>query len=87
MGLPLGLYNALQPYMYTNLTLEDVTYLGTEMLNMHFNPEQLTQIPGEAVFDENYHGGRMVFRVDEDGLQKWIMDTYYTEVTPEEEEQ
>ncbi|TGY65611.1 LCP family protein [Dubosiella muris] len=87
LGLPLGLYNALQPYMYTNLTLEDVTYLGTEMLNMHFNPEQLTQIPGEAVFDENYHGGRTVFRVDEDGLQKWIMDTYYTEVTPEEEEQ
>ncbi|HAM31851.1 MAG TPA: hypothetical protein DCP49_10530 [Erysipelotrichaceae bacterium] len=87
LGLPLGLYNALQPYMITNLTLEDVTYLGTEMLNMNFNPDQLTQIPGEAVYDENYKGGRTVFNVDEDALQKWIMDTYYIEAGTDQEQQ
>ena len=87
LGLPLGLYNALQPYMVTNLTLEDVTYLGTEMLNMNFNPDQLTQIPGEAVYDENYKGGRTVFNVDEDALQKWIMDTYYIEAGTDQEQQ
>lgn len=87
LGLPLSLYNALQPYMYTNINLEDVTYLGTEMLHMNFDPSQLTQIPGEAVFDENYKDGRTVFNVDEDGLQQWIMQTYYKEVPSEQEDQ
>ncbi|EOS61064.1 hypothetical protein C815_00792 [Firmicutes bacterium M10-2] len=79
----LSLYNALQPYMHTNISLEDVTYLGTEMLHMNFDPSQLIQIPGEAFFDENYKGGRTVFNVDEDSLQQWIMQTYYEEVPSE----
>ncbi len=83
LGLPLSLYNALQPCMHTNISLEDVTYLVTEMLHMNFDPSQLIQIPGEAFFDENYKGGRTVFNVDEDSLQQWIMQTYYEEVPSE----
>ena len=86
IGLPVTLYNELKPYMYTNLTLEDVTYLGTEFLQTHFSMENLKQIPGEAVYDENYHGGRTVFRVNYDELQKEIIDTYYTEVKEDNEE-
>ena len=86
IGLPVTLYNELKPYMYTNLTLEDVTYLGTEFLQTHFSMENLKQIPGEAVYDENYHGGRTVFHVNYDELQKEIIDTYYTEVKEDSEE-
>lgn len=78
--LPITLYNILTPYMYTNLSLDDVTYLGTELLEINFSMNDLIQIPGEAVFDENYHGGRTVYNINDSELQKVIIENFYEPV-------
>lgn len=80
LSLPLNLYQAITPYMSTNLSLGDVTYLGSEFMNMTFDSNQVSQIPGEAVFDENYKDGRTVFKVDQPALEEWVINTFYTEI-------
>lgn len=87
LTLPISLYNAVSPYVSTNLSLDEITYLATELVNINFNPENFTEIPGEAVFDETYKDGRTVFNVDYNGLQDWIVQTFYTEVPAESSEQ
>lgn len=87
LTLPITLFNALSPYLSTNISLDEVTYLATELMDINFNPEHFTQIPGEAVFDENYKDGRTVFNVDYDGLQDWLIQTFYTEVPAEDSQQ
>ena len=87
LTLPISLYNAVSPYVSTNLSLDEITYLATELVNISFNPENFTEIPGEAVFDETYKDGRTVFNVDYNGLQDWIVRTFYTEVPADSSEQ
>lgn len=85
LSLPLNLYQAITPYMSTNLSLGDVTYLGSEFMDMKFDSNQVSQIPGEAVFDENYKDGRTVFKVDQSALEEWVINTFYTEVADSED--
>lgn len=85
LTLPMTLYNEISPYMSTNLTLSDITYLATEFGNMQFDANQVSQIPGQAVFDQNYKDGRTVFNVDQPALEKWVIDTFYTELPAEDD--
>ncbi len=87
LTLPVTLFNAVSPYLSTNISLDEVTYLATELMDINFNPEHFTQIPGEAIVDENYKDGRTVFNVDYDGLQDWLIQTFYTEVPAEDSQQ
>ncbi|MEY8309687.1 LCP family protein [Erysipelotrichaceae bacterium 51-3] len=87
LTLPLSLYNAISPYLSTNLSLDEITYLASELANVNFNPENFTEIPGEAVFDENYKDGRTVFNVDYDSLQNWLIQTFYEEAPSDTSQQ
>lgn len=77
LTLPGTLYNQLQPDMCTDIKVEDITYLVTEILKTNLTGEDMFMVPGDVVMGEQYEE----YYVQEDNLKNLVISTFYEEVT------
>lgn len=77
LTLPVTLYNQLKEEMCTDIKVEDITYLVTEILKTNLTGEDMFMIPGDVVMGEQYEE----YYVQEDNLKSLVISTFYEEVT------
>lgn len=76
-ALALDMYQMVSPYMTTNITVDEITYLATEIPAYQFHKDNVHMIKGNTVMGEEYEE----FHVDEISLKQLIIDIFYEEVT------
>lgn len=74
--LALGLYQAIQPYMVTDISADQAVYLATQVLGYDVDTE-MHSLEGTIVRGNPYDE----FYVDENALYEMILNTYYVEKT------
>lgn len=72
--LPVTLYNTAAPDMVTDITVSEVTYLASLLIEQGFGSQNIVTIPGEVVMGQQY----AEYHVDEEGLYQIILDAFYT---------
>ncbi len=77
--LALNMYQMVVPYMTTNITVDEVTYLATEIPSYQFAGNNVHMIEGDTVMGETYEE----FHVDETALKQLIIDIFYKEIIVE----
>ena len=76
-GLALELYSALSGYMVTDITLDEVNYLASIILDYSFSGDRIYSLEGETVVgDWNFEE----FYPDEEALYELILDIFYEPV-------
>lgn len=70
------LYNSILPYMTTNVSVDEVTYLASTVLNYNFNVDDLINLKGETVQGEYYEE----FYPDDAALKELVLELFYEEV-------
>lgn len=70
---PVSLYGTLSKYMVTDISVDEVGYLATQVLNYTFDSENMHVLEGEITEGERYEE----FWVDEDALYRLILNTFY----------
>lgn len=78
-------YQAIAPYMNTDITLERAVYLGAEALDYHIGTQSFYQLTGEdrQVDFETASGSTDFYDdyyLDEAAMQQIVMDVFYHEV-------
>ncbi|MCH5281284.1 MAG: LCP family protein [Lachnospiraceae bacterium] len=73
--LPLTLYKSLEPYMVTDITLDEIAYLAGELLDYTFDGEIYT-LQGETIMGEKHEE----FYPDMEALQELMLNVFYVEV-------
>lgn len=76
ISAPVNLYNKLEPYMYTDITVDKVTYLAANFLD-GISEMEFHNVKGEVVKGEKY----AEYEVDTGALYELILEVFYTEVT------
>ncbi len=70
-------YNLMQPYISTNITLSQTTYLATNCIRMNLGDSiQFKSIPGETFLRDGYSA----FTPNEEALTDIIIETFYEEI-------
>lgn len=82
LSIPVTVYQQLQEHMSTNVTLDEVTYLVSELLNISVNADELQSLPGESRVGEKHEE----FYVDRDALKEMIIQNFYEEVPDTEDD-
>ena len=81
---PIKLYNSLSDKVDTNLTLDEITYLAKQLLDLNLNADSIETIPGQMreVSADEFEGYnyKMGYVVDEEALKQLIIDRFYTEI-------
>lgn len=72
LGLTLGLYQTVQPYMVTDISADQAVYLATQILGYEVSGELLT-LPGTVVQGQLYEE----YHIDETALYDMIIRTFY----------
>ena len=72
----LDLFNQAQRYIYTNLGVDEFSYLADQVLAHGVSSLEITSLQGEAKLGTAFSE----FYLDSDSVQKAVMDTFYTEV-------
>ena len=78
--LPLGLYANATPYMTTNITPSQVTYLTSKVLEYGIADDAIHSIPGKSVGGED---GYIQYQPDQTALYEMVLDTFYNKVEKE----
>ena len=78
--LPLGLYANATPYMTTNITPSQVTYLTSKVLEYGIADDAIRSIPGKSVEGED---GYIQYQPDQTALYEMVLDTFYNKVEKE----
>ncbi len=73
---PVSLYGTLSKYMVTDISVDEVGYLATQILNYSFGSDDMHVLEGEVTKGEIYEE----FRVDEDALYRLILEIFYDKV-------
>lgn len=73
--LPVTLYSTLSKYMVTDVTLDEVSYLATQVMGYHFGEESMYSVQGETRKGERYEE----FYPDETALYELILQIFYEE--------
>ena len=73
---PVSLYGTLSKYMVTDISVDEVGYLATQVLNYSFDSDNMHVLEGQITEGEKYEE----FWVDEDALYRLILDTFYEEI-------
>lgn len=74
--LPLTIYNTLNKYMVTDISVDEVSYLATQAQNYDFDGSRFYQLEGETVMGSRYEE----FYVDETALYELILEIFYIEI-------
>lgn len=70
---PVTLYSTISPYMVTNISVDEVAYLASELLGYSLDSIKSYSLPGEAVMGVTYEE----FHLDEEALQDMMIDIFY----------
>lgn len=73
---PVNLYSTLSKYMVTDITVDEVSYLATQMMGYSFSEEGMYSLAGITVMGEKFEE----FYVDERTLYELILKVFYEEV-------
>nr|WP_300565358.1 LCP family protein [uncultured Acetatifactor sp.] len=73
---PVALYGTLSKYMVTDISVDEVGYLATQILNYSFDGSNMYVLEGETTKGEEYEE----FWVDEDALYRLILDVFYEKI-------
>ena len=76
LTLPVSIYQSLQGNMYTNVSVEDITYLVPEMLDVTLTAEDMSMVPGEVTQPDEHEA----YMVDTEQLKEVVVNFFYTEV-------
>ncbi|MDI9241573.1 LCP family protein [Fusibacillus kribbianus] len=76
LTVPVALYQAASEYMVTDISVSEVTYLASLVLQGGFSEGNMYSVPGEVVKGEKY----AEFIPDEEGLYELILDVFYEKV-------
>ncbi|MDE7221158.1 MAG: LytR family transcriptional regulator, partial [Oscillospiraceae bacterium] len=71
-----SLYSTLSKYMVTDISVDEVGYLATQVLGYSFSGDRMYVLEGETRIGEIYEE----FYVDEDALYRLVLDVFYEEV-------
>lgn len=74
--VPINLYQVAMANMVTNIGMSKVTYLATQVTNLHFTEANMMSLPGENIQGEIY----AEFHVDDQAVYEFVLDTFYTAV-------
>ena len=69
-------YNVVKPYMNTNLSIDEVSYLASIAKDYSFDVNNIENIEGETKQGERFEE----FYVDKDNLEETILKIFYKEV-------
>ncbi|MCM1101499.1 MAG: LCP family protein [Clostridium sp.] len=75
--LPVTLYSTISKYMVTDITIDEVSYLATQVSDYSFDGDSICSLQGEVVKGEVYEE----FYVDEDALYELILKVFYEPVS------
>ena len=76
MTLSLDMYQAIERYMTTDITADEVTYLAEQAVNSNIEIDNIQILPGEYRAGEKYDE----YILDEDELYEMILQNFYTKV-------
>lgn len=76
VGFAVSLYGTLSKYMVTDILVDEVSYLATQVLGYSFDSDNMYVLEGETVIGEIYEE----FYPDEEALYKLIIEIFYEEV-------
>ncbi len=72
----IDLYDAIEPQMVTDITMDEVAYLAPVLTDYGFDDDSFYMLKGETVMGEQFEE----FNVDEDDLYEMILTVFYEEV-------
>lgn len=72
----ISLYNAVSPYMVTNIDITELSYLVGQIGDYSLNIDEVYSLAGESVTTERYEE----FHVDEDALYDLMIKLFYEKV-------
>ncbi len=81
LTLPVRVFGELSGNMCTNVTVEDITYLVPEILDISLDTENIAMIPGEVTQPGEYEE----YHVYEEELKQLVVSMFYEEVASETE--
>lgn len=73
---PVTLYSTLSRYMVTDITVDEVSYLATQVMGYSFSEEGMYSLAGATVMGEKFEE----FYADETSLYELILKVFYEEV-------
>ena len=76
LTLPLSIYQSLQGNMYANISVEDITYLVPEMLDVSLTADDMSMIPGEVKQPDEHEA----YMVNSEQLKELVVNFFYIEV-------
>lgn len=79
LTIPLQLYGQMTEYMITDLSIDQMTYLVSELLDYQINLENIYTVQGEVTHPETSRYEQ--FHVDEDALYELILELFYEKVS------
>ena len=71
-----NLYTKLTPYMTTDISIDEASYIGSTALGYNFSDDAISSIEGETVQGTYYEE----FYPDEEALYRLIVEVFYEEV-------
>lgn len=75
--LPFGLFANAKPYMTTNVTTSQLTYITSKVLEYGVGGDSIHSIPGKSVVGSENH---VEFYPDQTALYEQVLDTFYNKV-------
>ncbi|MBR1851668.1 MAG: LCP family protein [Lachnospiraceae bacterium] len=74
--IPVKIYNTVSKYMVTDVSLDEISYLATQVIDYHFEKDSIYTLQGETDTD----GEHEKFYPDETALYELILEVFYEEV-------
>ena len=76
ISVAIDLYQAVKPWMVTDVSLDEAAYLAPVLADYEFNRDDFYMLRGETVMGEQYEE----FYLDEDAMFGMILDIFYEKV-------
>lgn len=76
LTLPVSIYQTVSDYMITDISVDEVSYLATQIVSYSLDGDLIRTIPGSAELVDIY----MQFTVDEKAFYELILDVFYEKV-------
>lgn len=74
--LPQEMYKAIESYMTTDISVEEVTYLAGQAVKSDIDIDNIQILPGEYCAGEQYDE----YVLDEDAVYEMILENFYTKI-------
>lgn len=76
--LPVSLYQAFKPYTVTDLTIDEISYLASQLASYRFDENAIYTMEGTTVMGTRFEE----FYPDQTALQNLIIKVFYREIDP-----